>query len=533
MIGRPNRGRLRIRTILLLVNLIILLLPLGGIYFLKIYEDELVHQTETELIAQGASIVASYSHIVEEIIRSGRHQGDYSVKRYGIIASLQPKGYYQYVPKRLEFSREKIYPPCPDALPLDISADAIALEAGKIITPILKKTKELTLAGIRILDYKGVIVATSGSEYGLSLNHIHEIKQALQGQPISLLRLRVSDTRSYSWTSTSRDTGLRVFVSLPIISNHRVIGAVFLSRTPRSIKKALYDKKERVLFAVVLLLLIIIILTLFTSLTISRPVEKLIKQTSLIANENKKEAPLLTRPITREFDLLSQAFSKMAERVEYRSEYIRNFAMQVSHEFKTPLTSIQGTIELLQNYLDKMTDDKRNRFFNNILQDTNRLKRLVSRLMELARADVFEPTEEISDILTILSQQTERYKDFGLKIKISCPETMVNVAMSRDVFETIVTNLFDNSYQHDATEVTVDIQKNDTVDLIISDDGKGISETNAVQIFTPFFTTNRTAGGTGLGLPIIQSLLLAHNGTIYFVPNKKGATFVLSLPKSE
>ena len=101
-----------------------------------------------------------------------------------------------------------------------------------------------------------------------------------------------------------------------------------------------------------------------TSNTISKPVKYLIRQTQLIAS-GKKETPLeIAKPATKEFELLSKALVKMTEKLEVRSDYIRNFALHVSHEFKTPLTSMHGTIELLQSYLGTMSEEKKNHFFN-------------------------------------------------------------------------------------------------------------------------------------------------------------------------
>ena len=76
---------------------------------------------------------------------------------------------------------------------------------------------------------------------------------------------------------------------------------------------------------------------------------------------------------------MSQSFSEMARSLEHRSEYIRNFAAHVSHEFKTPLTAIQGAIELLEEHSHDMPAEQRARFLHNISLDAERLKRLVDR----------------------------------------------------------------------------------------------------------------------------------------------------------
>ncbi|KAK0358605.1 hypothetical protein LTR94_034755, partial [Friedmanniomyces endolithicus] len=81
----------------------------------------------------------------------------------------------------------------------------------------------------------------------------------------------------------------------------------------------------------------------------------------------------------------------MAEAVDRRSRYLRDFAAAVSHEFKTPLAGIQGAVELLQDHGDDMEPDQRRRFLGNIDSDARRLSDLVTRLLDLARADMARP----------------------------------------------------------------------------------------------------------------------------------------------
>src|SRR5690606_23900324 len=85
---------------------------------------------------------------------------------------------------------------------------------------------------------------------------------------------------------------------------------------------------------------------------------------------------------------LFEDFDHMADSIEKRSRYLRDFASSLSHEFKTPLTAIAGAIELLQDHGGEIAAEDRERFLANMAADTDRLSQLVGRLMELARADV-------------------------------------------------------------------------------------------------------------------------------------------------
>lgn len=512
---------MRVQTILLIVNLIVLILPVGSIYFLKLFEDEQVRQTEIELTAQGATIVSVYRQMFIEKARFD----DINAIDLGIPLHKAYIKRFSLAPQKIDLSKDLILPERPEPQKANISAESIFLTIGKQINPILRRTQLTTLAGMRILDYNGIVVASSRGEIGTSYAQMEEIQRSLKGESVSSLRHRSPKKSTYTFLTTSRDTGLRVYVSLPIIIKNNVIGTVLLSRTPKSVKKMLYDKKERGIAALAALLLIVILLTMLTSLTITRPLKELIRQSEQVAIGKAYQKPNLARPGVKEIQLLASAFAEMTERLEHRSNYIHNFAMHVSHEFKSPLTSTRGAIELLQNYPDKMPAERRNRFYKNIAQDNDRLQRLVTRLLELARADVFEPSAEETDLVHILGTQQEQYRDSNLAIHLKNAITSFSLPIGKEVLETITSNLFENSLQHGANQVMVEIIEDDGATIRCYDNGEGISEANSEHIFTPFFTTNRKKGGTGLGLQIIQSLLKAHHATIRHIPTSSGAMF--------
>jgi signal transduction histidine kinase len=220
----------------------------------------------------------------------------------------------------------------------------------------------------------------------------------------------------------------------------------------------------------------------------------------------------------------------MAEQINNRSEYIRNFALNVSHEFKTPITSIQGTLELFQNYLQTMSNEKKQRFLNNMLEDTNRLKKLVNRLLEMAKADVFQPGDDTTEAIARLEQIRERYQEKGLNVTLTGDSAKSELSIAPEIFDTILSNMLDNSLQHKADQVTITISTDKELKLEVTDNGEGISDANATQIFTPFFSTTRKSGGTGLGLPIIKTLLQTHEGNIEWIAVETGTRFDVTIP---
>src|SRR6202046_491857 len=123
--------------------------------------------------------------------------------------------------------------------------------------------------------------------------------------------------------------------------------------------------------------------------TITEPMRELIERTDLVGNGDRQALGPLKRHGTSEFARLSQSFLEMARRLNARSSFISTFATHVSHELKSPLTSIQGAAELLRDDVDApdMDDDDRRKFLDNIISDTDRLTKISLRLRDFACAE--------------------------------------------------------------------------------------------------------------------------------------------------
>ena len=519
--------RFKLRSILLAVSLFVLALPLGGIYFLRIYENELVKQTELELISQAALISAVYKREIA-LLAAERNRGD-----YGILIVPPPviDDYYTPVRAELDLRAAEIKARPQEAQKTELQADPIALEAGSRLSPLLLEAQRTTLSGVRILDYQGIVVG-GRADGGLSLAHLEEFQRARSGRYVSLIRERAIHRPTRALASISRGTGIRVFVAFPVLTENKLLGVVLLSRTPQSILEHLYNQKEKVFALAALILVLAVALVMFTSYTLARPLHGLIQQTKQFVNAERESIEPLKFPITEEVALLSESFAEMARTLTSRAEYIRNFAAHVSHEFKTPLTGIRGAVELLQEHQDGMSAEKRTRFLRNVAQDTERLQRLTDRLLEMARADVIAPTTETTELTAVLRDLAEKYKQHGMELSWS-PVAQIKAAIAPEIFETVLTNLLDNSRQNGAGRVHIAFSRaNGHVRLMVADNGAGVSPANAEYIFEAFFTTRRNEGGTGLGLRIVRSLLRAYNGEISLEPARTGATFHVTVPEA-
>ena len=533
--------RPKLRTILLTLNLLVLLLPLGGIAILRLYESELVKQTESELISQAALTAAMFREVYLEQIDSFNHKGRkiaVASLGNGISASTAvPSAELTPLPPQLDLAKNRVREPAPLAEPPMVAPDPLALASGRELNPVLTNARKIVLSGIRIVDCNGIVVATSNTEAGLSLAAREEVAKALRGEQATLLRVRNSDEQAPAVTSISRRARLRVFVALPVIIESRIVGAVIASRTPLDVGKALYLIRAHLFKAGLVVLLVVLVMTMLTAYYINRPVKALIRQADQLKNGDGSGAGPLKNPGIQEVALLSEAIAHMAATLDERSGYIKTFATNVSHEFKTPLTSIHGAIEILKDHYHEMNQSERENFLGIIDSETGRLERLVRRLLDLARADTFAPGDEQCRALETLDSLALRFRELGVAIamEFSCGE--VTIRMAGETFDSIVSNMIENARQHGGGEVLIQVQGRIShpsgggmFELDIRDNGPGISQGNRDKVFRPFFTTARETGGSGLGLSIVQALLHAHGGSITLEPSETGACFRVRVP---
>ncbi|MER2603464.1 MAG: HAMP domain-containing sensor histidine kinase [Candidatus Competibacter phosphatis] len=529
-----SRPRLKLRYLLLAVNLAVLWLPLLGLEALRLYDSALVRQTESELIAQAAFVAASYRAALMRLAPQTASDPAYGAPLaapwralYGEETRWRPR------PARLDLAEEPVYPPPPDTTAPSALPDPYAQAVGQELQGLLHDAQVMTLAGIAIADIQGVVVATTGPSLGRSLAEFEEVRRALTGEAVSLLRQRISDAPPPAIDSISRGAPLRVFVAAPIVQEQRIVAAVLLWRTPIALSQVLHGKRYHLLLGVALLLGTVVLASVFTSLTVVRPLRALVEQAQRATAGEQGAVTPLARPVTREVAELSQAVAAMARHLEQRADYIRTFAAQVSHEFKTPLAAIRGAVELLHDHGDTMTVAERERFLTHLDQDAARLDRLVRRLLELARADVMQSSaSDRAEVAVVVRRLAARYREMGLRVTVPEPIPPVVVNMTEDVLTSILGNVLDNARQHGGDAVTVAVTCTMPAALLIevSDNGPGISAANAARVFEPFFTTARSRGGAGLGLAVVQSLLTAHHGDIRLAEAPTGTRMQIRLP---
>ncbi|WP_095202633.1 ATP-binding protein [Mesorhizobium carmichaelinearum] len=522
-IGRKWRPRLA--TVVVAILILVMALPLVGLFFFRLYENQLIRQTEAELIAQGAAIAAIYAQEVRDAGIPPEKLGAPMPQAGGSASrSINPDGPYRPIEPRLDLASDYVLPTRPAAVAATVDPAFAAI--GARLSGILDATQKTTLAGFRLLDPRGVVIAGRG-EVGQSLAEVDEVRDALAGSYASALRLRIPDQPTPPLYSVSRGTKVRVFVALPVAVDGKVAGVVYVSRTPNNIIKHLYGERGKVTLAAIAILGGTLLIGLVFLRTVSRPIYALIDRTQRIAAGERDAIRPLDHHGTYEMAELSAAFLDMAEKLQARSDSIQTFATHVSHELKSPLTAIQGAAELLRDSGSAMDDEERRRFSNNIVTDAGRLNLLVRRLLDLAKAENLAPSGESTSINATLALLPV---DTRLAVRIEAGGDLA-LRISAENAAIVLANLIDNSARHGAALVSITATSaGGKATVLVGDDGDGISPSNRARIFEPFFTTRRASGGTGMGLGIVLALLKAHDGMIGLVDSERGTRFEITLP---
>ena len=523
--------RLRLRTVLLGTFLFVAALPGVGAVFLRVYENTLVRQTEAELIAQGAALVAAAGGRFAEAPKPPPDVAPQSRMPNTASYSAGPDadGYYLPESPSIDLRSSRVLSERPDPQPAATAAKPEEMERAARLRGVIDQTRRTTLASIILLDRRGTIL--TGTWAGQSYADIPEVRQALAGKAVTVLRRNGNYQPRYAFEWISRAAMVRVHHVRPIVVNGRVEGAVLLSRSSRALFRGIYQDRGKIAIGIVAIFLTLVLITVLLHRSIAKPIEALSIATRDVA-AGRGGIPETPATAAIEIRALYEDFRDMAEVIARRSRYLRDFAAAVSHEFKTPLAGIRGGIELIEDHHGEMSEAERQRFLGNISADANRLSALVGRLLDLARADMARPDAgAVCDLTTVIAHVADAVRGEGFAVMLDLPATLPPVAVPKAAIETVLLGLLENARQSGASMATLTVtQESRRLIVTIADNGPGIVPADRERLFEPFFTTRRAEGGTGLGLPIARSLIEASHGALDLLPSESGAVFRLSLP---
>ncbi|HHO54190.1 MAG TPA: HAMP domain-containing protein, partial [Deltaproteobacteria bacterium] len=320
------------------------------------------------------------------------------------------------------------------------------------LSSYLSRAKAETYSGFQITDRRGIVVANSGSKLGEDLSGNAEVAEALSGQSSLVIRPRPLPSRFQPLSSESRRAKIRLFVAIPVEIEGEILGSIVVSRTPREEVQALYQMAPTAALSALGALLFTLALAWGAGVLAARSLRGLDQGAQRIADGDFGGIDDLARPRhshIAEVAGVARSFTRMASRLQERMGYIGEFASNVSHEFKTPLATLRGTVELLSDD-EEMPGVQRERFLDNAERELDRLERMVTGLLSLARADESHSRSPVvlDEVLASVA------RDAGIELQGRAHPVLGD----RDQLEAVASNLVQNALRHGGDGVCVQIR---------------------------------------------------------------------------
>ena len=288
-----------------------------------------------------------------------------------------------------------------------------------------------------------------------------------------------------------------------------------------------------------------VVVSFFISRQVVIPVQEMMLASRFIADGHYEERVHVPgNPSKGELDELSQlalSFNQMAAKLEQVEIRRRELIGDISHEMRTPLTAIKGSMEGLVDGVLPGNEET----FMGIYKEADRLQRLVSDLQELSRveAGAYELELKHADVTDLVTATVDRlglqFEEKSVLLGVEIPDGLPQVQVDEDRIGQVLLNLVGNALQYTPGGGNVKItatQQDEEIFIAVADTGIGIPSEHLEFLFARFYrvdkSRSRVGGGSGIGLTIAKHLVEAHGGRIWAesAGPDLGSTFTFSLP---
>ncbi len=397
------------------------------------------------------------------------------------------------------------------------------LESGPVEEPALAWREAVRIA--EVLQARALVLSPDGQVWRDTAPTAPALHfPPLTGKDVQHGRVRAADGSPWAYSALRVRNGWWLVIAEPL---------------PRPLEMLWRNRQDWLVplaEAAVLALLLALVLAWWLSRWVARPLRRTAKAARALAEGHYQPVP---EEGPQEARLLARTFNEMARRVEASQRSQREFVANVSHELKTPITSIQG---FAQAIVDGTADDPESvrTAAQVITEEAGRMHRLVLALLDLARLDAgtADLRREAVALRPLLENLCLHFRPqaetAGVRLTLEAPDGL-SVTGDSDRLAQVFTNLLDNALKHTPRggEVRVQARRTaDGVEVSVSDTGEGIPPEAQQRIFERFYRGDkaRSGGSAGLGLAIAREIVRAHGGdiTVQSTPGK-GSTFVVKL----
>lgn len=330
----------------------------------------------------------------------------------------------------------------------------------------------------------------------------------------------------------------------PIASNQNnaVMGAVIVMLTTSDITSVITQTNSSMYVFRIVVFTMIILFAFFVSGRLVKPINSITASLHRFSSGYEDEKIKVSG--YTETAVLSEAFNVMLDKMQKLDSSRQEFVSNVSHELKTPITSIKVLAESL-NGQDEVPVEIYKEFMNDIVVEIDREDKIINDLLSLVRLDRTNAVLNIAtvNINTLLEIILRRLRPIAVKKNIELIFESIR-PVSAEVDEVKLTlaisNLIENAIKYNIENGWVKVSLNSDYQYFyvkVEDSGIGIPEENQDKVFERFYRVDkarsRETGGTGLGLAIVKNVIVMHKGTIkLYSKEEEGTTFTIRIPLS-
>ena len=389
---------------------------------------------------------------------------------------------------------------------------------------------------IRVVGTTGRIIIDSEDSQVLSGN------TGIEGFDISDFGSRYYMVNDFYHTFS--EDYLTVFAT--VTSSYKVRGYVLIHKPLSDIYASSNQLLNVVHLTSLFIFLLAFIILLLFSLLVYRPLRKITSVAAAYLNGDfSRKIDIHSRD---ELGYLAEAFDYMANELNTLEDDQRKFVSNVSHDFRSPLTSIKGYVEAILD--GTIPHDMQDKYLNIILFETERLNKLTSSLLELnkygshGKTILYISNFDINYIIRMTAltfEGTCKEKHISIELILSGQKLYVTADLAK--IQQVIYNLTDNAikFSHPDSFIAIETtEKNEKVFVSVKDSGIGIPKENLKKIWERFYKTDVSRGkdkrGTGLGLSIVREIIQAHNENINVISTEGVGTefiFTLSLAREQ
>ena len=331
-------------------------------------------------------------------------------------------------------------------------------------------------------------------------------------------------------------------VGYPITVGDKIIGGVFMCKPITVLQEATKDMRAVVVGCMIPVFIIGAMLIYYSTKRIIMPLRDMNEAAKIIADGNFQNR--IEVQTSDEVGQLAESFNNMAESLEKNENSRQKFIANISHDLRSPLTSIQGFISAIAD--GTIPPERQTHYLNIVLEETSRLTKLANDMTDLSKVEAgamnleiceFDINDMIRDSLNVFETRLSAKR---IRTRAIFEEEVTMVLADPNMIQRVIQNLLDNAVKFTPQdgEITVETTvKDKKVFVAVGDNGQGISQEEQKKVFERFFKADSSRGldkgGIGLGLSIVKEFIKAHGEKIEVKSNEnKGTEFTFSLKKA-